>query len=285
MPEGASTLPVVNSAGSPGKLAYMLHAIAADRSPTVGHRTTLVAQVLPGLRRRPSTPCLAHSWTANRRPSMTFWHARPSRRHATQPPSRARWPDGRPTPTATHWVSAVRSANTSRNRTTVIPMPTPAADSAIWTTDLRTRLDELLDEYRASLHDSLDGLTEKEARLRLVPSKTTLLGLLKHATYVEGIWFDHAISGRTYTEIGIASTPDRSFTLKATDTIASIQKTHRSRCDASRHTMAGLTLDAIVPGRGDRSVWALHLQVLRELAQHAGHADILREQIIARRAH
>ena len=40
------------------------------------------------------------------------------------------------------------------------------------------------------MHDSLDALTEEEARLRLVPSKTTLLGLVKHVTYVEGVWFD-----------------------------------------------------------------------------------------------
>ena len=163
-------------------------------------------------------------------------------------------------------------------------MPTPATGSAAWTRDIRTRLDELLDEYRASLHDSLDGLTEDEARLRLVPSKTTLLGLLKHVTYVEGVWFDQAISGRSYAEIGIANSPDRSFTLEDADTIASIQEAHRSRCQASRRTMAELTLDAIVDGRGDHAVWALHLQVLRELAQHAGHADILREQIMARRA-
>jgi hypothetical protein len=47
--------------------------------------------------------------------------------------------------------------------------------------------------------------------------------------------------------------------------------------------MAALSLDTIVDGRGARPVWALQLQVLRELAQHAGHADILREQILARR--
>jgi uncharacterized protein DUF664 len=28
-------------------------------------------------------------------------------------------------------------------------------------------------------------------------------------------------------------------------------------------------------------VWAIYLQVLRELAQHAGHADLLREQLLA----
>ena len=158
---------------------------------------------------------------------------------------------------------------------TVIPVPTPARSSAVWTTDLRKRLDELLDEYRASLHDSLDGLTEDEARLRLVPSKTTLLGLLKHVTYVEGVWFEQAISGRSYADIGIPSTPDRSFTLDDADTIASVQEAHRSRCEVSRRTMARLTLDVIVDGRGDRSVWSLLLQVLRELAHHAGHADIL----------
>lgn len=47
--------------------------------------------------------------------------------------------------------------------------------------------------------------------------------------------------------------------------------------------MASLMLDATVNGRGDHAVWSLQLQVLRELAQHAGHADILREQVMARR--
>lgn len=127
------------------------------------------------------------------------------------------------------------------------------------------------------------GLTEDEARVRLVPSKTTLLGLLKHVTYVEGVWFDQAIAGRSYKEIGIASTPDRSFTLSTSDTVSTVQDAHRRTCEASRQTMAKLALDASVEGRGQRTVWALYLQVLRELAQHAGHADILREQILARR--
>ena len=152
-----------------------------------------------------------------------------------------------------------------------------------WTADLRVRLDELLDDYRASLHDSLDGLSEAEARLRLIPSKTTLLGLVKHVTYVEGVWFDQAISGRSYAEIGIPTTPDRSFTLTTDDSIASVQAVHRQRCEESRRTMAALSLDTVVDGRGRRAVWALQLQVLRELAQHAGHADILREQILDRR--
>jgi Protein of unknown function (DUF664) len=160
-------------------------------------------------------------------------------------------------------------------------MPSSTTD---WTKDMRRRLDELIDEYRTLLHDCLDGLTEEEARLRLVPSKTTLLGLVKHATFVEGVWFDQAVTGRSSTQIGIARTPDRSFTLRKSDTIASVQGTYRHRSDESRRTIADLESDDLVEGRGKRPVWALQLQVLRELAQHAGHADILREQILAQRS-
>lgn len=152
-----------------------------------------------------------------------------------------------------------------------------------WTDDMRGRLDELLDEYRAALRASLDGLTEDEARRRLVPSETTLLGLVKHVTYVEGVWFDQAVHGGTTHDVGIPSSPARSFALRRHDTIASVLAAHRARCERSRATMAALPLDATVSGRGERTVWALHLQVLRELAHHAGHADILREQLLAQR--
>ncbi len=162
-------------------------------------------------------------------------------------------------------------------------MSSSAPGSAAWTVGLRDRLDELLDEYRDALHNSVNGFTEEQVRLRLVPSKTTLLGLLKHVAYVEGVWFDQAVNGRSCREIGIASTPDRSFTLATSDSIASVQDTHRRRCETSRSVMAELALDDVVHGRGERTIWALYLQVLRELAQHAGHADILREQLIAGR--
>jgi len=152
-----------------------------------------------------------------------------------------------------------------------------------WTVEQRQRIVELIDGYRTALHDSLEGLTEEEARRRLVPSRTTLLGLVRHVTFVEGVWFDQAVTGRSYAEIGIASTVDGSFTLGKGDTVESVQLAYRQRCDASRRTMAGLRSDDVVDGRGARPVWALELQVLRELAQHAGHADILREQILASR--
>lgn len=160
----------------------------------------------------------------------------------------------------------------------------PQQERRDWTAEQRQRVEALVDEYRTALHDSLSDLTEEEARRRLVPSKTTLLGLVKHATFVEGVWFDQAVTGRSYAEIGIARTVDASFTLRKDDTVATVQAEYRRRWEASRTNLAGLQSDETVDGRGARPVWALQLQVLRELAQHAGHADILREQVLASRS-
>ena len=157
------------------------------------------------------------------------------------------------------------------------------AETEPWTDDLRGRLNELLDEYRSGLRAQLDGLTEEEARRSLVPSKTTLLSLLTHVTYVERVWFDHAVTGRSLKEIGTASTPERSWDLTKDDTVASVLAAHQQACDDSRRNVAELGLDAVVTGRGSRTVWALYLQVLRELAHHSGHGDILREQVMAAR--
>ena len=159
----------------------------------------------------------------------------------------------------------------------------PPKELSHWSAELCVRVEELIDEYRVALHDSLNDLTEEEARRQLVPSKTTLLGLVKHATYVEGVWFDQAVTGQSYAEIGIAGTVDGSFALRKGDTIATVQAEYRKRWETSRSNLAGLRSDDVVNGRGARPVWALELQVLRELAQHTGHAEILREQILANR--
>ncbi|MEU7607893.1 DinB family protein [Micromonospora sp. NPDC049204] len=147
----------------------------------------------------------------------------------------------------------------------------------------RTQIETFIDEHRRALNGCLDGLTEEQARRSLVPSRTTLLGLVKHATVVEKVWFDEAITCRSRAEIGIPATPDESFILDDDDTIASIQRAHREACVASRRATSSLGLDDILRGnrRGPLPLRWVYLHVLRELAQHCGHADILREQLLA----
>jgi hypothetical protein len=146
---------------------------------------------------------------------------------------------------------------------------------------LRIQFEVFLDEHRAGLNACLDGLTEEQARRSLVPSRTTLLGLVKHATFVEKVWFDEGITGRSRAEIGLPQTPDESFILDAEDTIPSVQRAHQEACESSRRAASSLGLDDLVRGnrRGPLPLRWVYLHVLRELAQHCGHADILREQI------
>jgi len=147
----------------------------------------------------------------------------------------------------------------------------------------RTQFEVFLDEHRRELNRCLDGLTEEQARRSLVPSRTTLLGLVKHAAFVEKVWFDEAITCRSRAEIGIPATPDESFMLHDDETIATVQRAHREACQASRRATSSLELDDMVHGnrRGPLPLRWVYLHVLRELAQHCGHADILREQLLS----
>ncbi|MGJ9422278.1 DUF664 domain-containing protein [Aeromicrobium sp. CF3.5] len=117
-----------------------------------------------------------------------------------------------------------------------------------------------------------------------MPSLTTVLGLVKHVNYVERFYLDHLVSGRSLAEIGVASTPHRSFMLARADTITSVTEAYRETWEASRQAVASRLLGDTVDGaRGERAVWSLLLEVVRELAHHSGHADILHEQILAAR--
>jgi hypothetical protein len=147
---------------------------------------------------------------------------------------------------------------------------------------VKVQFETFLDEHRAALSTCLDGLTEEQVRRSLVPSKTTLLALVKHATFVEKVWFDEALTRRSRDEIGIPAGPDESFILEDADTIESVRRAHLQACQSSRSAAERLSLDDLLHGnrRGPLPLHWVYLHVLRELAQHCGHADILREQIL-----
>jgi hypothetical protein len=164
-------------------------------------------------------------------------------------------------------------------------MPTSTHDPAVFAAPLHQQLEAFLDDHRRALYDCLDDLTDEEARLRLVPSKTTLLGLVKHARFVELVWFNQAITCRTRAEIDCPENPDDSFELATEDTIESVRSAYRQVVVESRAAARKLGLDDVANGnrRGPLPLRWIYLHTLRELAQHCGHADILREQILATR--
>lgn len=149
----------------------------------------------------------------------------------------------------------------------------------------RTQLDAFVEEYRSAVESTLDSLTEEQARRRLVPSATTLLGLLKHVTWMQRVWFEQCVGGVSRQELGLVQSVDESFRLADGDTVASVMASHREACARARAAVAGLPLDTVVTGHpaGPRTLRWVYFQVLRELAHHCGHADILREQVLAGR--
>jgi Protein of unknown function (DUF664) len=147
----------------------------------------------------------------------------------------------------------------------------------------REQLEAFLEDNRSELAVALDGLTEEQARRSLVPSLTTVLGLVKHAAWVERVWFQVSLLGRTRAELGMSEHGDDSFRLTADDSIVSVAADFTAACEESRAAAAGYGLDDLVlhNRRGPLTLRWVYAHMIEELARHAGHADILREQILA----
>lgn len=128
---------------------------------------------------------------------------------------------------------------------------------------------------RESLLGKLDGLSEQNARRALVPSGTSLLWLVKHCARAERLWFLDQFAAREELP--------RVDEVLETDTVASVSAAFRRQWPAiadvvASHDVADLAARA---DPGDDRVtlrWILG-HMLEEVARHAGHADILREQI------
>lgn len=75
------------------------------------------------------------------------------------------------------------------------PFPTGPSDATTHWGALEDQLLAFTDRHHELLIAALDGPNEEEVRLRLVPSKTTILGLVKHAAYAEQVWFGEALTG------------------------------------------------------------------------------------------
>lgn len=149
----------------------------------------------------------------------------------------------------------------------------------------RVLIELMLDTQRAEIAALLKGISDVEARANLVPSLTTLLGLVKHAAFVERVWFGHRVAGRTRSEVGIPDEIDGSFRLAESDSVEFVLVDFAAACADSRAIAADHPdLGEMFPWRfGPVSLAFIYAHMIQEYARHCGHGDILREQLIANR--
>lgn len=146
----------------------------------------------------------------------------------------------------------------------------------------RSMLEQMLDVQRGDIAALLDGVSDAQARRRLVPSLTTLLALVQHAAFVERVWFHHRVAGVPREELGLPDTVDESFRTSPSTTIGAVLEDYRLACEHSRRVAVEHDLDEEFPWHDDHvSLRFIHVHMIQELARHAGHADILREQLLA----
>lgn len=119
----------------------------------------------------------------------------------------------------------------------------------------------------------------------MVPSGTSLLGLVKHLAYVERGWFRESIANEKVDHPFAADDPDADFRIEENETAEDIFALYRQECEESRRVLAEASLDHVVdyPDRiAGYSVRWIVVHMIEETARHVGHADILREQLDGR---
>jgi hypothetical protein len=122
------------------------------------------------------------------------------------------------------------------------------------------------------------GLSEEQLRQVLVDSGTSILGLIQHLTDSERYWFGHHVAGAAWDpgqEHGMTVPADRGVAHVLADYLAAIADS-----DRAIRTTGDPQARFAVPVDGNRHTlrWVM-AHMTSETARHAGHADILREQL------
>jgi Protein of unknown function (DUF664) len=159
-------------------------------------------------------------------------------------------------------------------------------------TDVKEELHRKLRAARTTLLSKLDGLSEYDIRRPMTPTGTNLLGLVKHLAGIEYLYFGESFKrpapetlswvedGSIWDSADMWATPEESSEY--------LIGLYERACAHGDETIADLDLQA--PGRvahwpknkRDTTLAVLLIRMVAETAQHAGHADIIRELIDGR---
>ncbi len=147
-------------------------------------------------------------------------------------------------------------------------------------------LSAFLDRYRETMIWKLNGLTTEQAARRIVPSPTSLLGIVKHLAFVERAWFRLRFAGEkvTFPWPEEEDDQDPDWRIDPGDTIENVSALYQDEVARAREIVARASLDDLAKYYGPpehpqhpRSLRWIMIHMIEETARHAGHADILRE--------
>ncbi|MEV0358690.1 DinB family protein [Nocardia sp. NPDC050697] len=149
----------------------------------------------------------------------------------------------------------------------------------------------MLAKARFFLRFTVQNLTDEQARERPTASELTLGGLIKHVAATERAWADFLVDPSSMRDMDTMTEADFAqreldFRLLPGETLADALATYQQvaeRTDALVGTVdlnAALTLPS-APWFQE-SAWSARrvlMHIVAETAQHAGHADIIRESL------
>ena len=139
---------------------------------------------------------------------------------------------------------------------------------------------QFIDLNRRTVLWKLDGLSDEQAKMRVVGSETTLLGIVNHLAHVERYWVQAVLGGQTV-DLPWSSGEDADWILADDQTVASVVAFFQEEIAVSDRIIAQqVDLDRVIDagGRSTSVRWVL-LHLIEEIGRHAGHAEIIRELI------
>jgi uncharacterized damage-inducible protein DinB len=154
--------------------------------------------------------------------------------------------------------------------------------------DEKAQILTILESARQSLSRMFADVTDEQARATPTASALSLGGVLKHVTYGETIWVDFIVDGDKVDDLERYAA---SFRLEPGDTVAGLLDDYAATAKRTEAVIAGLPdLDTAhklpeAPWYPADTAWSARevlLHLLQETAQHAGHADIIKESLGAR---
>ena len=138
-----------------------------------------------------------------------------------------------------------------------------------------------LNRHRDVVLWKLEDVSDEDVRRPMVPSGTSLLGLVKHLAAFEYSWFCETFERETEPLPVDPDDPDADLRVEPDETTADIVEFYRRARAAADAVILELDVDDVGTAWFGDPVslrWVL-IHMIEETARHAGHLDILRELI------